>query len=317
MIPVSKFSAMIAAILLLVVTGVGHCQEVTTNLTDKPEEASFVYDDVLNFIRAQEMLADGGDTLVILQAEYIGRGTPGLKMFIEKYGLTPERLAKAIRKYPDQYASLKRMPRQLKSLEGEAREAFVKLKKYIPGAVYPPTYFLVEAHRGIGSGSTEGQLISVDKWKPPLDHQITMIIHELVHFQQVVAVGYDKYKALFGPEKSLLGLCIREGTAEFFADLVTGRITQDEGLEYTLKHEERLWEQFETEMNGEETGDWMWKKPEDPEQPYHVGYAMGYRIVEAYYNNAEDKAGAVNDILSVTDYQGFLDQSGYRDKMSR
>jgi len=257
------------------------------------------------------MLAAGGDTLAILQSEYIDKGTPGLKIFIEKYGLTPERLIKAIRKHPEQYASMRQMPELLAGLEKDAREAFVELKQFIPNAVYPPTYFLVEAHRGIGSGSVEGQLISVDKWKAPIEGKTTMITHELVHFQQVVAVGYDKYKALYGPEKSLLGLCIREGTAELFADLVTGNITQDEAVEYTLEHEKRLWNWLVKEMDSAETGDWMWKKPEDPEQPYHVGYVMGYRIVEAYYNNAADKAQAVDEILSVSDYRAFLDKSGY------
>jgi uncharacterized protein YjaZ len=116
---------------------------------------------------------------------------------------------------------------------------------------------------------------------------------------------------LFGPEKNLLGLCIREGTAEFFADLITGRITQDEALPFTLQHERRLWEWFRKEMNGQETGDWMWKKPADPDQPMHVGYVMGYRIVQAYYNNASDKKQAVQEILSVTDFAGLLERSGY------
>ena len=63
-----------------------------------------------------------------------------------------------------------------------------------------------------------------------------------------------------------------------------------------------LWEQFSKEMHGSEPGGWMWKKPSDPEQPYYVGYALGYRIVKAYYENADDKGQALREILSVTDY---------------
>ncbi|UCD64459.1 MAG: hypothetical protein JSW34_03225, partial [Candidatus Zixiibacteriota bacterium] len=139
----------------------------------------------------------------------------------------------------------------------------------------------------------------------------------MVHLQQVMAVGYPKYLALFGDEKNLLGLCIREGTAEFFASLTTGRITQDEALEYTLEHEERLWNWLAQEIDGPETGDWMWQKPADPEQPYHVGYAMGFRIVEAYYNQATDKAQAVKDILGVTDFVSFLNDSHYADRFEK
>jgi hypothetical protein len=285
--------------------------DVTGDLTKDPARARFVFDDVQNFIRAHTMLADGVDTVAILQREYIDKGTPGLAIFIEKYGLSPRKLADAIHKHPGKYGSLDDMPGLLAREAEGFREAYVKLKDVIPNPVYPPTYFLVERYRGIGSGSTEGTLISVEKWGRPIEDKRTLLIHELVHFQQVVAVGYEKYKALFDPEKSLLGLCIREGTAEFFADLVTGTITQDEALEFTLQHEKELWDWFRKEMHGRETGDWMWKQPEDPDQPRHVGYVMGYRIVQAYYNNAEDKHQAVLDILSVTDYTAFLEKSGY------
>jgi hypothetical protein len=138
-----------------------------------------------------------------------------------------------------------------------------------------------------------------------------LLIHELVHFQQVVAVGYPKYSALFGPEKSLLGLTIREGTAEFFSDLVTGEFTQDEARDYVMTHEGELWKRFQAEMTGRETGDWMWQQPSDPEQPPHVAYVMGALIVEAYYNSGSDRERTVNEILSVTDYESFLERSGY------
>ena len=80
---------------------------------------------------------------------------------------------------------------------------------------------------------------------------------------------------------------------------------------FGIKHERRLCKQFLKEMNGRETGDWMWVKPKDPEQPPHMGYFMGYRIVEMYYDNAADKKKAIQDILSITDYSNFLKRSGY------
>jgi hypothetical protein len=288
-----------------------HTTDVTQDLTTDPRVAKLVVDDVENFIRVQGLLASTSDTLETLQREYLDKGTPGLKMFIEKYDLTAERLLKAMRKYPDKYSSLHDLPDGIRAMEGEVHQAFTRLKEVIPQTMFPPTYFVVAGHRGIGSGSTEGPLVSVEKWSVPIEDETTMLIHEMVHIQQVMAVGYERYKALFGPEKSLLGLCIREGTAEFFAHLVTGSMTQDEAIEFTKKHEERLWASFVEEMDGSETGDWMWSKPKDAEQPRHVGYVMGAFIVQAYYDNAEDKARAVRDILGVTDYAAFLERSGY------
>ena len=307
-------NSFLLGILIITLYGSPMNAQLSDYLTMDPQQARFIYEDIHTFVRAHKLLTPGCDSLAVLQTEYLDKGTPGLKMFIEKYDLTAERLVKAIRKYPEKYAALGDMPELIAAKEDSYREAFTKLKELIPNAVFPRTYFLVAGHRGIGSGSTEGQLISIEKWKKPIEDKRTLLIHELVHFQQVMAVGYDKYKALFGPEKNLLGLCIREGTAEFYANLVTGNITQDEAVDYTMKHERRLWEWLRKEMHGQETGDWMWSKPSDPEQPRHVGYVMGYLIVESYYNNATDKTQAVREILGVTDYKAFFEQSGYAEK---
>ena len=69
-------------------------------------------------------------------------------------------------------------------------------------------------------------------------------------------------------------------------------------------------------MNERLPGDWMFSDPSDPEQPIDVGYVMGARIVEAFYDKAEDKKEAVQEILSITDYADFLDRSGYSEKFS-
>ncbi len=42
-----------------------------------------------------------------------------------------------------------------------------------------------------------------------------------------------------------------------------------------------------------------------------MAYMIGYRIVEAYHDRAEDKDAAIREILSVTDYPAFLEESGY------
>ncbi len=285
-------------------------------LTKDPNKAQFVYKDVQNFIKAYDLLKESADSIAILQTEYFDKGTPGLKHFIEKYKLNPKMLAKAIRKHTEKYDNLRNMPEVLFAYSNPSRVAFAKLKNYIPNIVYPPTYFLIGAFRGIGSGSEAGQLITVEKWSNPIEDKMSMLIHELVHFQQVMAVGPQKYMALYGEEKNLLGLCIREGTAEFFADLVTDKITQEKAIAFTLKNEKKLWERFCKEMHGQETGDWMWGKSKDPVQPDHVGYVIGCRVVESYYKNAEDKEQALGEILSVTNYSTFLEKSGYSEQFA-
>lgn len=42
---------------------------------------------------------------------------------------------------------------------------------------------------------------------------------------------------------------------------------------------------------------------------------MGYRIVESYYSNSNDKSRAIREIIGMTDAKVFLDRSGYGQRM--
>lgn len=282
-------------------------------LAEDPAEASFVTEDLHNFLRASARLASEADTLSVLEEEYLDRGTAGLRAFAARYDLTAERLREALREQPEAYAALASKVQVLEGQSQTYRQAYADLKHHIPAAVFPPTYFLVGAYRGIGSGSEVGTLVTIEnRSETSLRGEFTTIlVHEMVHMQQALAMGPEKYQAIYGPEKSLLALTIREGIAEYFADLVTGRMTQERARDFVRENEAELWERFTHEMLGTDDGDWMWATPKDPAQPPRVGYVMGAMITKAYHESADDKEQAIRDILSVTDYPAFLERSGY------
>jgi hypothetical protein len=61
----------------------------------------------------------------------------------------------------------------------------------------------------------------------------------------------------------------------------------------------------------------MWSKPAVEGQPQDMGYHMGAAIIEHFYTNAEDKVLAMKEILTITDYEGFLEKSGYSSKFDK
>jgi hypothetical protein len=282
--------------------------------TPDPERAQLVYEDLRNFSHAFEQLSGTGDSIAVLQAEYFDRASPGLAAFVDDYDLTPELLLNAIREHPAEYAAVKDKIPVLEEEEARYRAAYADLAAIVPNPMFTPTYFLVGSYRGIGSGSRAGTLITFEKHSVESlrGDIITLLVHEMAHMQQALAMGVQQYQAIYGPEGgSLLAFTIREGVAEYMADRVTGRMTQEDGREFLKAHERELWQRFEPEMLGAETGDWMWSRPSDPDQPAHIGYVLGARIVSVYYENAEDKDQAIRDILAVTDYPTFLERSGY------
>lgn len=308
-------AALAAAYLLF---GAGHSvaqQQLTSNVVREPADAEFVFDDIERFIEAQTAIAGGMDPSRALRTLYLDRGSPGLEMFVEKYDLTVGRLLQAMEKHPEAYA---RIDRTLAALE-EKRPSFVaayaEIQRLIPGAVFPPTYFLVAGHRGIGSGSVEGPLISIEKNTPASVREGDIeptLVHEMIHMEQLAAVGEAYFDIFSGPGRTLLANSIREGGATWMAELITGGSRhKNEARDYYLARERELWDEFSRDMYGTEMGDWLWATPADPEQPPDLGYAIGARIVETYYENAVDRGRAAMEIMSVTDYPEFLARSGY------
>ncbi|NNE47823.1 MAG: hypothetical protein HKN37_14320 [Rhodothermales bacterium] len=293
-------------------------QQLTGDVAEEPAAAKFVYQDVENFLTAGEDMASGADSAEALKSQYLDRASPGLKMYIEKYDLTVDRLLDAMGRHPEEYSRIGETLELLRAHESSYREVYADLRDAIPDAVFPPTYFVVGGYRGIGSGSIEGPLISIEKKTAQSireDLKATLV-HEMVHMQQLSAVG-DAYFAIFsGEERTLLALSIREGAATFFAELVTGG-SEHKNLAraYYLGREKELWPAFRADMLGHEMGDWLWSTPADPDQPRDVGYAVGATIVEAFYEAASDKRKASREIMAIADYPNFLAKSRYPDWM--
>lgn len=289
-------------------------QRLTTDVVSDPAEARFVYSDVENFIEARKLIASGRDSEEVLTTAYLDKASPGLKMFIQKYDLSVERLTAAMGKHPEKYAAISDNLPVLSAQESTFREAYAAIKKIMPDAVFPPTYFVVAGHRGIGSGSTEGPLVSIEKdSRESIQGDLAAtLVHEMIHMEQLFVLNEAYFEIFNGPDRTLLALSVREGIATYFSELITGGSEyKNEARDFLLANEKRLWNSFKKEMLGNETGDWLWKKPTDMEQPQDIGYAIGARIAGAYYESAEDKRKAVQDILGVVDYPAFLAASGY------
>lgn len=64
-------------------------------------------------------------------------------------------------------------------------------------------------------------------------------------------------------------------------------------------------------MNSTDLSGWLYQGDKSTHRPTDLGYYVGYKIVEAYYKGAADKARAVKEIIEVRDFTAFLEASGY------
>lgn len=283
------------------------------NFPRNPEEAKLIYSDLENFIDAYRELETNTDTLQVLQVHYFDRGSAGLEEFIKRHGLTPELLKDALAENPERYALLTGFLDHIDETEEEFRSLMKDYHKIMPDAIFAPTYLLVGANRGIGQASLVGQLITVTRVADDRVKRQKLIAHELSHLQQAMTMGGQKYVSLYSTENNMLDLCLREGGAEFITSLVLGEITQTKALVYLDNDQARLKKQFLVDLDAQNKEFWLWASLEQKSHPQLIGYAMGYRICDHFYDNADDKSKAIHQILMMEDAEAFLQSSGYFD----
>jgi hypothetical protein len=281
------------------------------NYPTAPQNAEVIFADLGNFVEAYRELDSNPDTLAVLQKMYFDRGSEGLKEFISRHQLTPQLLRDAITANPDRYALLPDFLSNISDLQTRYQELMTDFGAVLPNAMYPPTYLLVGANRGIGQASPLGQLITITRVSDKPEKLNKLIVHELSHFQQVMAMGVQKYTGLYSAPDNMLGICLREGGAEFVTSMVLGDITQAAALNYIEKDEAHLKEQFLEDLKTQNPDFWLWASLEQEVYPKLLGYAMGYKICESYYNIADDKNGALQEILRMDNDHAFLAASSY------
>lgn len=256
-----------------------------------------VYDRFRTAYRSDDTAAFGN----MLETEYLARGTDGLRDFVPYRILGGKELAGKILEEPARYESIRQSSSSLLGQERAIRAAFYAMEYLYPDAVYPNVYFVIGRLNSGGTVSDRGLLIGAEMFRYA-DEYPPLVAHELIHFQQN-AIPRDKL--------TLLAQSIHEGSADFLAELISGGHSNDRAHEYGLAHEAALWEEFQEDMRV--LRDWNgWLYGGAPEgRPADLGYFFGYRIAEAYYDRAEDKRQAIRDIIQVTEFDSFLERSGY------
>ena len=271
-------------------------------------------DDVDRFYALYDA-AGGRPGVEQLDAEYLGQGSPSLQEFARLRRVTGERIAERIASDPAMYEDARRCLDVLPAVTRRLRTALATFSDLYPQADYPPVAIVIGRGRPVGivnpSGATIGleALCAADFMNPdPEDRFVHVIAHEYVHTQQT---GARETLEEGDPRRTVLRLSLLEGAAEFIAELVSGRVGNGRHAEWTRGREAEIEAAFARDMDSTTLDAWLWNYRAGSDEPYDLGYWVGYRIVKAYYQRAGDKRAAVKRILEMEDPHGFLEESGW------
>ena len=254
----------------------------------------------------------------ILKREYLKKGSKGLKGFMKGRIKNADNLSYFLSKRPKYYESLRAITPKVAPMKDQIRSSLAKMKELYPEAIFPPVYFVIGVMNSGGTTSGNGLIIGVDmygltdetpfeeltKWHQtvlkPLEEIPHIVAHELVHFQQ----KYDS--------KNLLGAAIKEGSADFIAELVSGKHINQHVHEFANPKEEELWKEFKERMFDKDYTGWLYSTQKG--RPNDLGYWMGYKITKSYYDQMKDKKAAMYRIMHIKDFKKFLADSKYEEK---
>ena len=258
-----------------------------------PENMQLSFSDIDNFWKIYGRLDEPGADQLIM-TEYIMKGSVGLRTFFEKrMSLQPNNIIHHIRKKKKYFASIRPVSLNLYTYKPAIINAARRLKELYPDAYFPPTYFSIGAFDAFGTADGgAGQLIGAEFLTDTNTKDSTeltgfenfaiadtsritgIIIHELVHSLQQTA-----------PDDQLLARAIDEGAADFITQLVLGYNINSKVHLYGNAHEVELWNEFKAAMTGTDTDNWLYNgMAAKGEKPADLGYYVGYKICESYYN---------------------------------
>ncbi len=268
----------------------------------------------------------GKPSAEMLQKEYLDKGSYGVSVFTPYRIEDAATLAKAIGDGPAAYdRAIRECLPGLKRYNAELRSIYLALHGLYPDKPLPQIYIVFGAGSSGGTAGPNAQVLGLEVLCLPeiSPHGIGPTLREFFAHETVHTFQNEPRYAKKSP---LLAAALKEGAADFIASIVTARVPRPDRADWASGREAELWVQFKKDMLAtlpdkakaspaeakEASRRWIANyKRSPPGWPHEVGYWIGMRIWQSYYENAKDKHQAVRDVIEWDDPEEILRKSGY------
>lgn len=285
-------------LLLIVVVVFQNSAFGQSNFSESPLSAKFETSDTKVFWNAFEKMKNSTENPF---KDYVEKGSAGVKGFTKGRIINADSLFVMVKKRKTDYEATRNVLDGISAKEKRVRAIYSALKYWYPNAKFPPVYFVYGRYNSGGTSSDDGIIIGTEMLKN-LDGVTGLIAHELIHYQQKIE-GKDM----------LLKWTLNEGGADFIGEFISGEAINGFAYKYGEKNMDKLCREFITKLKEKDYRDWLYGTSGKDDRPNDLGYWIGYKIIEAYFNKQEDKHKAINDIINIKDPLLFLKQSGFLD----
>ncbi|HMQ00116.1 MAG TPA: DUF2268 domain-containing putative Zn-dependent protease [Cyclobacteriaceae bacterium] len=287
------------------------------------DHPAFETGDIDNFWYAFDQLkfaVSKQDSIDIIQREYIDKATVCLKEFIKARDFTAKEYQVLIQRFPLFWNSVRPLTESIKNREDEIMKVLTIYESSLPDFKRPNVCFCIGALRTGGTVKNNFILIGseiaaaspdVEKsefksiWLQSIigatDNIVAMVSHEVIHTQQKWWMS------------TLVDRSLNEGVADFLSHKFTGAQINKIQMEYGTKFDCQLRKEFLGDFNRDKNdfSNWLYNGDNSKDRPADLGYYIGYRIAEEYYNKSDNKKKAIKNLLNRRRYMKIFKQSKY------
>lgn len=322
-----SFSATTGVVALLLTAACGDSTAPSFDFAKTPAGAQFITTDADRFWRAY---ANGGTAY---QTQYLDSATTALREFAASRTVTAASLQQMTTSYKAYFDALRPWwngGRNNDVAFATIRSNYARLAAILPEATFPPVHFVVGRFSTGGTVNARGIIIGTEffgtdafapmdqlnafgrnnqkSWRADLP---LMVAHEHTHLLQMAAGTTSSNTGA-----TLLARALNEGGAEFVGSLAAGAPLFVKFFSVWQQREREFFTAFMAERNGTDVSRWLYNQSGIADNanapwPGDLGYFMGFRIAQAYYNRATDKTRALREIIAAKDPEAILTASGY------
>ncbi|RPF71077.1 hypothetical protein [Aurantiacibacter spongiae] len=275
--------------------------------------------------------SDGAPDAPALQRNYLDGASDGVAVFTPHRIESAANLAAAIAAEPEIYRdAVERCLPWAAQTSDELRATYLGFHGLLPETELPRVSLVVGANNSGGTAAPGMQVLGLEViCRLSSDEQQFRDImrrfyaHETVHTWQ--DIDYDS----LGPVASGIANILAEGTADYLAWLVTGRVPDPARDAWARQHEDFVWGEFAKDVAAyhdpslNDAGRraiarrWTGNAGHPPEGwPSELGYWVGMRIAEGYVANSGDRHAAIRELLTLDDPMAIVQASGLANRIA-
>ncbi|HCC95071.1 MAG TPA: hypothetical protein DEQ26_12260 [Flavobacteriaceae bacterium] len=237
---------------------------------------------------------------------YLDNGTIGLKDFAKNKDFNETNYVTAFEKYPEFWKSIRKNTLVSSEQIQETKKALKEFRKLYPNQSKGNIYYTIGALRSGGMPNGEDLIVGLEKVVGDKTTNTSEFenktLQNMFQFSNPSLLGFVSVHEFIhtfqkGSEVNVLAKAIKEGSADFIAELALKEKYNSHYLDYGFKNYDLVRNQFKNQLFSQNFQNWFYNS-ETNEHP-DLGYFVGYVISKNYYANSKNKKQAIKDLIEL------------------